>query len=138
MFGKHAPKLPQSMSDAVVSHHVGTRLYSVMFGSLLLISVSLMFLLHRASRAHLSTAAEDEAGQKSLCGGVCDWPGAADSWPPHSLCCSAGGSFEDRHVQPQATWLGFLGPQQRTLVSGQHREEHRLHAARLGGVQDLR
>lgn len=109
----------------------------ILFGSLFLISVLLMS-FHRVSRAHLSAAAKDEAGQKSLCGGVCDWPGAADSEPPHSLCCGAGSRFEDWHMQPQAPRLRLLGPQQRPLVPGQHREEHWLHAAGLGGGQDLR
>ncbi|TKS78955.1 Tetratricopeptide repeat protein 28 [Collichthys lucidus] len=53
------------------------------------------------------------------------------------LCCGAGGRFEDRHVQPEATRLRLLSPQQRPLVPGQHREEHWLHAAGLGGRQDL-
>lgn len=92
----------------------------------------------RVSRAHVSAAAKDEAGQKSLCGGVCYWPGAADSQPPHGLCCGAGSRFEDRHMQSEATWLRLLSPQQRSLVPGQHREEHWLHAARPGGGKNLR
>lgn len=102
------------------------------------ISVMRMFFLHRVSGAHLSAAAKDEAGQKSLCGGVCYWPGAADSEPPHSLCCGARSCFEDRHMQSQATWLRIFSTQQRPLVPGQHREEHWLHAAGPGGCQDLR
>lgn len=136
--GKHVTQLLQSAPDIVVSHHVNTRLCFTIFWSLFLITVLLMSFLHRVSRAHLSAAAKDEAGQKSLCGGVCDWPGAADSKPPHGLCCGAGGRFEDRHMQPQATRLRLLGPQQRPLVPGQHREEHWLHAAGLGGGQDFR
>lgn len=137
-FGKHVTQSPQLTSDTAVSYHVSTRLCCGIFWSLFLIFVFLMSSLHRVSRAHLSAAAKDEAGQKSLCGGVCDWPGAADSRPPHGLCCGAGGRFEDRHMQPQAPRLRLLGPQQRPLVPGQHGEEHRLHAARLRSGQDLR
>lgn len=94
--------------------------------------------LRRFSGAHISAAAKDEAGQKSLCGGVCDWPGATDSRPPYGLRGGARSRFEDRDVQPQATRLRLLRPQQRPLVPGQHREEPWIHAARLGSGQDLR
>lgn len=94
--------------------------------------------LHRVFGAHLPAAAKDEAGQKSLCGGVCDWPGAADSRTPHSFSCGPGGCFEDRHLQSKAAWLCLLSAQQRPLVPGQHREKHKLHAAGSRGGQDTR
>lgn len=97
-----------------------------------------LVVLNRVFGAHLSAAAEDEAGQKSLCGSVSYWTGAANSEPPHSLCCGLGSCFEDRNLQSQAAWLRILSPQQCSLVSGQHREEHWLHAAGPGSGKDLR
>lgn len=94
--------------------------------------------LRRIPGADLPAAAEDEAGQESVCGGVCDWSGAADRLPSRRVCGGPGGGAEDRHLQPQAARLCFLGPQQRLLVIGQHGEEHRLHATRPGGGQNFR
>jgi hypothetical protein len=53
---------------------------------------------HRLSRTHLPAAAEDEAGQESVCGGVCDWSGAADRWLPRRLSGGPGGGAKDRHM----------------------------------------
>lgn len=135
---KNATHLLQSDCDNSVSHRLSTRLCLSIIWSQTLICILLMSFLHRVSGAHISAAAKDEAGQKSLCRGVRCWPGAADSKPPHSLYCGAGGRFEDRHMQSQATWLRLLSPQQRPLVTGQHGEEHWLHAAGPGSGQDLR
>lgn len=94
--------------------------------------------LGRIPGAHIPAAAEDEAGQEPLCGGVCDWSGASDRLPSRRLGGGPGGGTEDRHLQPQTARLCLLGPQQRLLVIGQHGEEHRLHAAGPGGGQNLR
>lgn len=99
---------------------------------------SLVFFFFRHPGAHLPAASENETGQESLCGRVCGWAGAPDSRPPWGLRGCLRSCPEDWHLQPQTERLCLLRPEQCTLVSWQHREEHWVHAARLGCSQDLR
>lgn len=95
------------------------------------------FLL-RVPRANVPAAAEDEAGQEPLRGGLRDWTGAADSWPSRCLCRGSGSGLENWHLQLETEGLRLLCPEQCLLVSGQCREKLGLHAAGLGRGQDLR
>lgn len=99
---------------------------------------SLVFFLFRHPGAHLPAASENETGQESLCGRVCGWAGTPDSWPPRGLRGCLRSCSEDWHLQPQTERLCLLRPEQCTLVSWEHREEHWVHATRLGRSQDLR
>lgn len=98
----------------------------------------LVFFFFRHPGAHLPAASENETGQESLCGRVCGWAGTPDSRPPRGLRGCLGSCSEDWHLQPQTERLCLLRLEQCTLVSWEHREEHWVHAARLGCSQDLR
>lgn len=94
--------------------------------------------LGRIPGAHVPAAAEDEAGQEPVCGGVSDRARASDRLSSRGLSGGSGGGAEDRDLQPQTARLRVLGPQQRLLVPGKHGEEHRIHAAGPGGGQNFR